>query len=387
MRVLFIQQGLGYGGASQSLIQMQKCLKDDVEIFTILKKNRRLNQKLKHLLIHSKEVVEMDIPGVYNYSEGKSSQEDLDYAMEYDAQELIDFILDKQIDIVHVNASVFSNLYEDIKSKTKAKIVTHIREVIPQSDDTITRFIVKEIRQFSDWIIPIAEEEMYYFSDLPQCQMVINPVDTSVFCPRKAMTEQVAIRLGMVANFNPLKGHLLFLEVASILNQMNAGGQILQFEMLGLPKPGFLHYKAWLPLKRFAYYREVMSKYKSLQLQNVRLLPFRAEVQSVIQHWHIGLRLEKSMMPWGRDVLELMSSGVAVVAVGNSEVVIQNGTSGILVDSLDAQSIVAKIQELILDAEKRKSIATIARQWVEENASVPVYREQILSIYKKVLTA
>jgi len=72
MRVLFIQQGLGYGGASQSLIQMQKCLKDDVEIFTILKKNRRLNQKLKHLLIHSKEIVEMDIPGVYNYSEGKS---------------------------------------------------------------------------------------------------------------------------------------------------------------------------------------------------------------------------------------------------------------------------------------------------------------------------
>ena len=85
MRVLFIQQGLGYGGASQSLIQMQKCLKDDVEIFTILKKNRRLNQKLKHLLIHSKEIVEMDIPGVYHYSEGKSSQEDLDYAMEYDA--------------------------------------------------------------------------------------------------------------------------------------------------------------------------------------------------------------------------------------------------------------------------------------------------------------
>jgi glycosyltransferase involved in cell wall biosynthesis len=387
MRVLFIQQGLGYGGASQSLIQMQKCLKDDVEMYTILKRNRRLNQQLKHLLQYSKLVVEMDIPGIYSYTEGISTQEDLDLALSYDAKELIAFIIENKIDIVHVNASVFGNLYAMIKSKTSAKIVTHIREVIPKSEDAITRFIIHEIKKFSDWIIPIAHEEMRHFSGMVNCTMAINPVDTSVFRRRVDRPNTEVISIGMMANFNPLKGHLLFLEVVQALQLKNSGKHKVQFQLLGMPSPGFMNLKQWLPMKRFAYYQAVMNKIRELKNVELTCIPFQENVQSVIQQWDIGLRLEKSMMPWGRDIIEIMAVGVPMVALGSSEVIIQNGKTGILVNSPEVDPIVEAIQVLIDDQQKRESMGVNARQWVIQNAAVDTYRDTVLSIYQKVLAS
>jgi glycosyltransferase involved in cell wall biosynthesis len=383
MRVLFIQQGLGYGGASQSLIQMQKCLKDDVEMYTILKRNRRLNKQLKHLLQYSKLVVEMDIPGIYSYSEGISTQEDLDLALSYDTKELIAFIIENKIDIVHVNASVFGNLYAMIKSKTSAKIVTHIREVIPKSEDAITRFIVHEIKKFSDWIIPIAHEEMKHFSGMVNCTMAINPVDTAVFQPRVDRPNTEVISIGMMANFNPLKGHLLFLEVVQALQLKNSGKHKVQFQLLGMPSPGFMNVKQWFPMKRFAYYQEVIHKIRKLKNVHLVCIPFQENVQSVIQQWDIGLRLEKSMMPWGRDIIEIMAVGVPMVALGSSEVIIQNGKTGILVNSREVDPIVEAIQVLIDDQQQRESMGVNARQWVIQNAAVDTYRDTIYPFTKK----
>ncbi len=387
MRVLFIQQGLGYGGASQSLIQMQKCLKDDVEMYTILKRNRRLNQKLKHLLQYSKKVVEMDLPGIYSYSEGISTHKDLDFALSYDAKEVIDFITENKIDIVHVNASVFSNLYSEIKANTSAKIVTHIREVIPQSEDLITLFIVQEIRKFSDWIVPIAREEMRHFSDMSNCTMAINPVDTSVFQPNQNRDNHDVLTIGMMANFNPIKGHLLFLQVVKDLLQRNSGKQQLQFQLLGLPSPGFLYYKQWLPLKRLAYYQDVMKQVKVIGNDQLKCIPFLENVEAVVQNWEIGLRLEKSMMPWGRDILELMAVGVPVIALGADEVIIKNNETGILVNATDVDTIVYAIQDLIDHPRKRESMGAMGREWVESNAGVESYRKTIVSIYQNVMAS
>lgn len=385
MRVLYIQQGLGFGGASQSLIQMQKCLKGEVEIYTILKRNRRLNKQLKHMLQYSKMVVEMDIPGVYSYSEGISTEDDLDLALSYDAHELIDFILVNKIDIVHVNASVFSNLYAKIKAKTSIKIVTHIREVIPQSNDSITKFIVQEIRKFSDWIVPIAQEEMRHFDDLANCSMMINPVDTLVFSPRFDRGNSKILTIGMMANFNPLKGHLLFLDVIEAIQVKNQGKHDLQFHLLGMPDPGFLEYKKWMPFKRFAYYQDVIRRINRLGEVHLMCIPFQENVQSIIQQWDVGLRLEKSMMPWGRDILELMAVGVPVVALGNSEVIIQNGKTGVLVNSNEVGEIVSAVQNLLDNQPKRMAMSLSAREWVTENAAVDNYRRSMQSIYQKVM--
>jgi glycosyltransferase involved in cell wall biosynthesis len=346
-----------------------------------------LNQQLKHLLQYSKVVVEMDIPGIYSYSEGMSTQEDLDLSLSYDANEVINFIEENSIDIVHVNASVFSNLYAMIKRKTSVKIVTHIREVIPQSNDVIAQFIIREIRKFSDWIVPIAHEEMRHFEGLTNCTMMINPVDTSVFSPRSATRDLDVVTIGMMANFNPLKGHMLFLDVVQALQWRNADMHKVQFQLLGMPSPGFMNVKQWLPLKRFAYYQSVMQKIQRLKDVHLTCIPFQENVQSIIQNWDIGLRLEKSMMPWGRDIIEIMAVGVPVVALGSSEVIIQNGETGVLVNSREVDVIVDAIQNLIEDEQGRLSMGEKAREWVEKNAAVESYRQTLLSIYQKLMIA
>ena len=384
MRVLFLQQGLGYGGASQSLIQMQRALTGKVEMYTVLKKNRRLNKKLMHLLCHSKVVVEMDIPGVYSYPEGISTLEELNRAQHFNPTELLSFIQKNKIDILHVNASVFSNLYHWLKRESNVKIVTHIREAIPESKDTVTSFIVNQINAYSDWIIPIANEEAVHFSNSDKCTILINPVDTHFFS-RVPRVENSTIVIGMMANFNPLKGHKLFIEVVRELNKKYAGNKKVRFELLGIPASGFLNFKCWLPLKRFAYFQEVMREIKRSNFTNLTLIPFQENVKDVIARWDIALRMERSMKPWGRDVLETMSMGIPMVALGNSEVVIKNNVTGKLVNSLQSAEVIEALIPLIDDDKSRKDMGVEGRIWMQENAGIDRYSERILGIYKNIM--
>jgi hypothetical protein len=63
MKILFLQHGFGYGGATKSLQVMQKGLFEKVEIHTITKKNKRLNKILQKEFIHSNGIIEIDIGG------------------------------------------------------------------------------------------------------------------------------------------------------------------------------------------------------------------------------------------------------------------------------------------------------------------------------------
>ena len=219
------------------------------------------------------------------------------------------------------------------------------------------------------------------------CTMAINPVDTAVFRPSVDRPNTEVISIGMMANFNPLKGHLLFLEVVQALQLKNSGKHKVQFQLLGMPSPGFMNVKQWLPMKRFAYYQAVMQKIRELKNVELTCIPFQENVQSVIQQWDIGLRLEKSMMPWGRDIIEIMAVGVPMVALGTSEVIIQNGETGVLVNSREVDVIVDAIQDLIDDEQGRLSMGEKAREWVEKNAAVESYRQTMLSIYQKLMIA
>ena len=383
MRVLFLQQGLGYGGASQSLIQMQKALRDDVEIFTVLKKNKRLNKQLKHLLSSSREIIEMHLPGVHSYPEGISTEEELAMANKFFPNELVNFINENQIDILHVNSSVFTSLYESVKQKTRVKIVTHVREVIPSANDVVTQFIIQQIRKHSDFIICIAEEEAIHFNDLQQCKILRNPVDTSYFQPNVDRDNRQYV-VGMMANFNALKGHDTFVEVANLAMQ-DEQGRNWKFELIGMPESGFLSWKNWLPYAGLRYYQKIRRMLKATINPNVRVIPFQSDVKPAIQNWHIAMRLERSMKPWGRDVIECMAMGIPMVALGSSEVMIMHEETGWLVRENKVDEIFQQLKRSLTDQEKLQRISKNARNWAEQNVGLTKYRQAVIKIYNDIL--
>ena len=381
MNVLFLQQGLGYGGASQSLIQMQKAIRGKVNIRTILKKNKRLNQQLKHLLSASEDIVEMHIPGVHSYPEGISSEQEWRLVKQFQPEELVSYINKYQIDILHVNSSVFSSLYKYIKEHTQVKIITHVREVIPQASDMVTQFIIEQIRLYSDFIICIADEESIHFKDLANCQVLTNPVDTDYFHPNNKR-ENDPVVIGMMANFNPLKGHDTFIEVAnktSLLCKRN-----VRFELLGMPSSGLLSWKEWLPIKSLGYFQQVKAMIRNSGGAHLRVIPFQADVKPIIQNWHLALRMERSMKPWGRDVLECMAMGIPVIALGSSEVMIKNEETGWLVERNEVNLVVDQLIKCINDPEKMQRVATNARNWAVQNVGTSEYADSILKIYNDI---
>ena len=118
---------------------------------------------------------------------------------------------------------------------------------------------------------------------------------------------------------------------------------------------------------------------------NLTLIPFQENVKDVIARWDIALRMERSMKPWGRDVLETMSMGIPMVALGDSEVVIKNNVTGKLVNSLQSAEVIEALIPLIDDDKSRMDMGVKGRIWMQENAGIDRYSERILGIYKNIM--
>lgn len=384
MRVLFLQQGLGYGGATKSLLLMQQALYGQVEMFTMVKKNKRLNKVLIGELKHSEKVVESDVPGIHSYSEGTISDADFKKNKTYAPAEIIDFIHSEQIDILHINSSVFSHILQPIKEKTNCKIVVHLREMLPFGPShPVDAYIISNTLAYADKIIAISPNELRFFPASGKLAVLANPHDfvstNKLF--GKAGGKNGKLMVGMCANFNPIKGHLVFIQAIKQLNDWGKGAE-LDFRIIGYPA------KSWSPrglakqLFQRGYKRKVDRLISQFHITNLRLVPFTMEVLPQIAGLDIYVRPDLSGNPWGRDIIEAMALKKTVIATGTSDFYIRDKETGFLIPAGNAGALALKIREL---AEDRELIARMGQNGyasIKERCDLPAYRSQLLEIYK-----
>ncbi len=86
------------------------------------------------------------------------------------------------------------------------------------------------------------------------------------------------------------------------------------------------------------------------------------------------------------SLIEAMAAGVPAIAtaVGAIPEMIQDGVSGFVIPSQDAQALAARIECLITDATLYKSIAAAAAQAAAEKYDMAVLQQILLDVYKKV---
>jgi glycosyltransferase involved in cell wall biosynthesis len=387
MKVLFIQQGFGYGGATKSLLETQKALKDHVELYTITKKNKRLNNVLSKEFKYSNKIVELDIPGIYSYSEGISSTNEFKIAKEYDPNEIINYINKNEINIVHVNSSVFSNLLKGIKENTKSKIVVHFREVLKNNGtNEIEKYIIENTYKYADAIIGISPIEIGCFNNSNKIYVIPNPHDFSqtdsfLLYNKKDLNK---IIVGMCANFNPVKGHLIFLEAIDIINKNNLlKNYNLEFRIIGYPNHSVYNF-----IKRYfiksSYLHQFHKVLNSKKISNLRLIPFTLDVYKELSNLNIYVRPDISGNPWGRDIIEAMALKLPIIATGENEFYIKNNKCGLLIKPDDKIALAEKIQELIINKELQKTFGENAYSKIKKLCEVSTYRKSILDIYKNI---
>lgn len=386
-RILFLQHGLGYGGATKSLMVMQQALAGKVEIHTVVKRNKRLNKLLMPALSHSSKVLELDLPGVYSYSEGTIPMAAFGKNKDHVPTELISYILREKIDILHINSSVFSNLLRAIKEQTSCRVVVHLREMLPYGPQhPVDAYIIERTTQYADRILAISPEELRFFNAGERQLVLPNPHDFSV--TDALLAHQPSIRnkvvVGMCANFIPVKGHLCFIKAIPLVQRANPGLH-LEFRIIGYPARRSVRALIRQVARGTDYRLTVRRLIRRLHVRHLRLIPFTLNVLPELAELSVYVRPDLSGNPWGRDVIEAMALRKPVVAAGSSDFYVKNGQTGYLVAPNDHEALADAISKLVADPKLRRELGGNALQLAKEKSDVTNYGPILLNLYNAII--
>lgn len=384
MKLLFIQQGLGFGGATKSLLVMLNKLKDENEIHVVSLPVSTRSRVIIPEFVKIGYFKEMKLGTVVSYAYETDSINNFERTINVYPSELIEYINSFQIDVVHINSSLFSHLLEPIKNNTDAKLVVHIREMLPNGiEHAIDKYIIERTEKFSDAIIFISDNETRFFSTSSKIFILPNPHDfneTEPFLNTKK-PDEFPIVIGMCANFIKYKGHLDFLRAAKLINQKYSNPQNLRFQIIGYPHKSFKLRDIVKKVLRVGYKSKFDREVKRLGINNLTITAFTLNIYQEISNIDIYVRPDITGHPWGRDIIEAMALKKPIVATGTSEFYIENGRTGYLVPSKNPMILAEKIMELINNQEIRKKFGEAGFEKIKNMCDLEAFNNKMLSIY------
>lgn len=297
------------------------------------------------------------------------------------------------IDILHINNSVFAHSLKWIKRTSNIKIVVHIREKIDHSGiHYLQKYISKNIENYADFLITISDNESAIFSDHKNIITIANPFDfteinsTKIHPILERELDKDTLLIGMLGRFNRLKGHIDFLKAIKLIVEKNRVGHNLKFALVGVnhPKP------LWKRIVKKVLFRQDLhteiTKYitKNSIAKYILMIPYTKDVFSTINRMDIVVRPSLTGDPWGRDIIEAMAFKKPIVATGYSEYFIRNNQSGFLVPPGIPEKLAIKIWELIISKDLRKDFGKNGYNIIRAMCDLDGYGAKIIKIYDKL---
>lgn len=179
---------------------------------------------------------------------------------------------------------------------------------------------------------------------------------------------------GIVGLLIPWKGHKVFLEAAArvLADHPNA-----RFFVIGGGVSAFPHYPR--DLEEMAARLDGKSR--------IVFLGQRKDVASVIAGLDIVVHASIEPEPFGTVIIEGMAMGKPVIAtnMGGPPEVIKDGSNGFLVPPGDPVALSEKIGALIRDVEVRRAVGKAAREFVTANFSAERDTRRLESIYEEII--
>jgi glycosyltransferase involved in cell wall biosynthesis len=202
-------------------------------------------------------------------------------------------------------------------------------------------------------------------------KVIHNGVDTDLFVNKEPKNEKV--KIGIVANLQERKGHLDFIEMASILVEkgFSAEFHIIGGDILASPRQPLL-----------------IEKVSTLGL--AAFFNFHGQVQHVLPLLHsldiLVCASHEEAFPI--SILEAMSVGLPIVATNVNGIpeAIEHNESGLLVDPFAPEQLASAVEFMMQNPDEMSRIGFNARERVVHNFSKGVFNQKLRSVYKNALS-
>jgi len=400
VNIAFLGNQIAWGGGAKSLLYLVKSLNEHVGriyVFVTHCSSKKMKKEFEKYAVFVKVInlPELVSAQTQTLESNTAILEDISRNIGY-IEEFIEHLIKLNIRILHINNSVFSEIYELIKRKTDIKIISHVRELIHWNGiHDKQKFIIDQINNFSDAIICISDNESKYFYSNDNLYIVPNPFDFSEIkllkenSSMKKLKNDGNIIVGMVGSFQPAKGILLLLEAIKFIKENN-GPTNIKFVIVGkdLYSIRQVILSTILKILKIDNFRWEILKYilGNGIYDNIIFMRNTKNILEIINFFDIAVRPSLSGDPWGRDIIEYMSLKKAVVATGSSEFYIESGQNGYLVPLNNPRELGEKLLTLILNEELRSHLGVEAYRKVRKMCDYDTYHYKILNIYKSILT-
>jgi glycosyltransferase involved in cell wall biosynthesis len=394
MNILFIGHGLNFGGASESLfILINGLLKlgHTVKVVVAVVDDSAAKVRLENLGVPVKII---DCGQFHSNQAGRTPfyRLPLEMAKYYKNRAyLLEYLKENNFDIVHLNSSVLAHLLGPIKqSATVRKVFIHVRELLSSRYDSyfIGATLIRKIHQWADQVVCISENEASRLKLKDNISVVYNPFE---FAPNELIATDEnkspeKFRVMMMGQFHPGKGQIDFLRgIRLFMDNSPELASLCSFVMLGYMKKNkdgiVRRIKALLKKSYDEQFFEVLHE---LELERfIEIIPYKKDVKTELDRASIVVRTSISGDPWGRDIIESMSHGKAIIATGTYSGFVRPGINGELVTPGNPSELAEALRKVVsgrIDSYGRNS-SELAMQLFNADT----HAKKINDLYKKAL--
>ncbi|MDP6475613.1 MAG: glycosyltransferase family 4 protein [Alphaproteobacteria bacterium] len=295
----------------------------------------------------------------------------------------------ENIRLLHVNHESLALVGREIARRLGLPWICHIRtQLIPGH---FARKVYGMVARDAAHVIFITERNRDHFRDLAGAEYVgertstvhnISPPVPDDLAPLPELSEPAdATRILSLTNFSPNRGVDRILDVAEILHAR--GRRDIVFFLCGR-----LANTRRLPFARNRYLENMMARVGAGGLtQMVRFPGHVTPPDRALISTHCLIKLTRESNPWGRDIIEAMSAGRAVVTLGDFQTFIEDGANGFIDCEFDAERIADHLVRLRDEPGLADRFSRASRQKAADLFDGAARAAEVCAIYDRVVGA
>ncbi len=386
--ILFLDLEGGFGGSARSLFFMAEAM--DRATFSPVVVSRSDGPIAGRCSAAGIPHYILDMPD-YRPSERKNWLAAVWYALKSShrnrLRERFKDIIDKHhIRLLHCNHEGLALFTNWLSSRFGMPWICHVRTRMHAS--CWSRYLYRIISKNAVRIIFITENELEHFArvcgpcfDSSKAVVINNPsgIEKSSVDPLESLAKENAFRIVCLGNYSPNRGTDLVPEVAAAVRAR--GGRPCRFHLFGRPAAGSI-----LPWKRNRFINELKKRVAAPELGgSVILEGHTANPERALAAGHMLLQVRRKANPWGREIIEAMTLGLPVVAVGTYQGVVQHGKTGFLVPEFQPDLIADCIVRLRDENALRHRMGEAAAKRAARFFGRGICSAQMAALYREIL--
>ncbi len=380
-RVMYLENGLGFGGAVISLRTFLQHASTD---------------RFVPLLVHSLDETRFQSfdtlgkrlcisplvfgNGALGFLAHRTNIDVFQYAWR-----LRKVILENSIDLVYLNNDIFSNLAGIIAAKLAGVPAILHERGIPHARSGLAQVVAKWPDRYLAISGAVRTAILRYGVRAESIRMVPEGLDLALYEPldqvkllevrRSLGIENPDVPLVVMAGMvMPWKGQHVLLAAAKKVLQRNPH---TRFVIVGEAPSGAEGYE-----------KELHGMLYGHSIENaLSFAGYRSDIPAIMQAADVVVHASTLPEPFGRVVIEGMVMGAVVIAtnIGAPPEIIEDGVSGFLVPPSDPSALSARILETLEDDSMRERIGRRARKIVIEKYGIARHVELIEAVFEEVL--